>query len=107
MSNNLDPDLSRCSLGPDLGPNCLQRFSADDKSHSCFVFFTGTDRAVQIPDDLDLGEKNREENATSHVTSVRDILHDPPEGVITLGNQQGAEVTVEQSEADSTLDFYS
>ena len=71
------------------------------------MFLTGTDRAVQIPDDLDLGEKNGEESATSHVTSVRDILHNQPEGVITLENKQGAEVTVEQSEADSTLDFYS
>ena len=30
MSNGLDPDHS---AGPDLGPNCLQRLSADDKSH--------------------------------------------------------------------------
>ena len=22
---------TRCSIGPDLGPNCLQRLSADDK----------------------------------------------------------------------------
>ena len=33
MSNRLDPELDRCSVGPDLGPNCLQRLSADDKSH--------------------------------------------------------------------------
>ena len=31
MSNSLDPDQNRISVGPDLGPNCLQRFSADDK----------------------------------------------------------------------------
>ena len=31
MSNCLDPDQDRCSVGPHLGPNCLQRFSADDK----------------------------------------------------------------------------
>ena len=29
MSNNLDPDQARRIVGPDLGPNCLQRFSAD------------------------------------------------------------------------------
>ena len=29
---SLDPDQDRCSVGPDLGPNCLQRLSADDKS---------------------------------------------------------------------------
>ena len=28
----LDPDPDRCSVGPDLGPNCWQMLSADDKS---------------------------------------------------------------------------
>ena len=34
MSNSLDPDpdQERHSVGPDLGPNCFQRLSADDKS---------------------------------------------------------------------------
>ena len=31
-SNGLDPYQYRHSVGPDLGPNCLQRLSADDKS---------------------------------------------------------------------------
>ena len=31
VSNGLDPDQDRHSVSPDLGPNCLQRFSADDK----------------------------------------------------------------------------
>ena len=31
VSNGLDPDQDRHSVGPDLGPNCLQRSSADDK----------------------------------------------------------------------------
>ena len=30
MSNSLDPDQDRHYVGPDLGPNCLQRLSADD-----------------------------------------------------------------------------
>ena len=30
MSNTLDPDQARRIVGPDLGPNCLQRLSADD-----------------------------------------------------------------------------
>ena len=30
VSTSLDPDQVRCSVGPDLGPNCLQRLSADD-----------------------------------------------------------------------------
>ena len=32
MSYSLDPDQDRHSVGPDLGPNCLQRLSADNKS---------------------------------------------------------------------------
>ena len=31
MSNDLDPDQDRRSVGPDLGPNCLQKLSADCK----------------------------------------------------------------------------
>ena len=31
MSNSLDPDQDRCSVGPDLGPNCLERLSPDDE----------------------------------------------------------------------------
>ena len=29
MSNSLDPDQYQHFVGPDLGPNCLQRVSAD------------------------------------------------------------------------------
>ena len=32
MSNSLDPDQARRFVGPDLGPNCLLRLTADDKS---------------------------------------------------------------------------
>ena len=32
VSNSLDPDQARHFVGPDLGPNCLQRLSADNKS---------------------------------------------------------------------------
>ena len=30
--NNLDPDQAQRFVGPDLGPNDLQRYSADDTS---------------------------------------------------------------------------
>ena len=30
VPNSLDPDQARHFVGPDLGPKCLQRFSADD-----------------------------------------------------------------------------
>ena len=33
MSNSLDPDQARHFVGPDLGPNCLQRLSTDDTSN--------------------------------------------------------------------------
>ena len=32
MSNSLEPDQDRLNVGPDLGPNCLHRLSADNKS---------------------------------------------------------------------------
>ena len=34
VSNRLDPDQARHFVGPDLGPNCLQRLSADNKSQN-------------------------------------------------------------------------
>ena len=32
MLNSLDPDQARHIVGPDLGPDCLQRLSADGTS---------------------------------------------------------------------------
>ena len=32
VSNTLDPDQAGKFVGPEMGPNCLQRFSADDMS---------------------------------------------------------------------------
>ena len=32
VSNSLNPDKAPRFVGPDLGPNCLQRLSADDNS---------------------------------------------------------------------------
>ena len=38
MSNSLDIDQDRRSVGPDLGPTCLQRLSADagKEKFNCF-----------------------------------------------------------------------
>ena len=33
VSSSLDPDQDGQNVCPDLGSNCLQRLSADDKSH--------------------------------------------------------------------------
>ena len=32
VTNCLDPDQARRFVGPDLGPNCLQKLSTDDTS---------------------------------------------------------------------------
>ena len=32
VSNSMDPDQARNIVGPDLGPNCLHKLSADDTS---------------------------------------------------------------------------
>ena len=32
MSNSLDPDQARHFVGPDLGPNCLQKLSAESRA---------------------------------------------------------------------------
>ena len=43
MPNSLEPDQDQYFVGPDLGPNCLQRLSVDDKSplawKDCFQSF--------------------------------------------------------------------
>ena len=30
VSNSVDPDMARRFVGPDFGPNCLQKLSVDD-----------------------------------------------------------------------------
>ena len=37
VSNSLDPDQVRHYVGPDLGPNCSQRVSADDTSRKIVI----------------------------------------------------------------------
>ena len=37
VPNSLDPDQDLYCVGPDLGPNCLQRLSGDDKSSCCSI----------------------------------------------------------------------
>ena len=42
VSNSLDIDQARRFVGPDLGPNCLQRLSADDsQDFAVFRFYDG------------------------------------------------------------------
>ena len=46
VSNSLDPDQVRRSVEPDLGPDCLQKLSADKEIKSYLVIF----RYVRGPD---------------------------------------------------------
>ena len=50
MSKRLDPDQARRIVGPDLGPNCLPRLSADD---------TGRQRVktIEVVKDRDASDK--------------------------------------------------
>ena len=42
VSNSLDLDQDPRSVGPDLGPNCLQRFSERANSELAFIFHVFT-----------------------------------------------------------------
>ena len=37
MSNSLDPDQDQCFVGPDMGPNCLQRVSISRQQKSPLI----------------------------------------------------------------------
>ena len=48
MPNSLDPDQARHYGGPDLGTNCLQRLSADDKCYQQTTkVATGKERVLE------------------------------------------------------------
>ena len=48
MSNGLDQDQDRRYVGPDLGPNCLQRLSADDTCRQRVKHLLGEKRLMNI-----------------------------------------------------------
>ena len=52
MSNNLDPDQDRCSVGPDLGPNCLQKLAADDISRQRVNLLLKLESKQIVPDQI-------------------------------------------------------
>ena len=47
MSNSFDPDQARRFVGPDLGPNCLPRLSADDTGRERVKEFAECKRAIE------------------------------------------------------------
>ena len=48
MSNSLDPDQARYLVGPDLGPTCLQRLSADNTNRQRVKFAFDADSIVKV-----------------------------------------------------------
>ena len=56
MSNSLDPDQARQNVRPDLGPNCLQRLSADDTSRLRVKIINEAKELVLEVIDLDLNK---------------------------------------------------
>ena len=47
-SNSLDPDQDRQKVGPDLGPTCFQRLSADDKLNKLKHLVSQLDSCIGI-----------------------------------------------------------
>ena len=57
MSNGFNSDQDPSSEGPDLGSNCLQRLSADDKSPLAkkeldYIENLGTDHVNSLPNSV-------------------------------------------------------
>ena len=48
MSNSLDPDQARQFVGPDLGPNCLPRLSADDTGRQRVKVHTVIQQCIDV-----------------------------------------------------------
>ena len=47
VSNSLDPDQARQNVGPDMGPNCLQKLSADDNKITLNIAMCIAMRGIQ------------------------------------------------------------
>ena len=63
--NSLDPDQARQNVGPNLGPNCLQRLSTYD---------TGTEARRKVTT-VDIKIRNREKAHSFFKKSYRNALH--------------------------------
>ena len=91
MSNSLDPDQARRIVGPDLGPNCLPKLSADDtgrqrvnqnatswiRNFKSLSFFCGS-KAQSVADLF----KNQKTSLSDAAIFTGINIHEP---VITLG----------------------
>ena len=54
MSNSLDPDQARQFVGPDLGPNCLPRLSADNTSRHELTKFMKCAGSCKLMETMDV-----------------------------------------------------
>ena len=52
MSNILDSDQAQYIVGPDLGPNCLHRLTADDTSSKELKFDVSSNAAMKKNENL-------------------------------------------------------
>ena len=50
VSNSLDPGQDQHFVSPGLGPNCLQRLSADDKNQMIWIWVTNVGLRIQVSD---------------------------------------------------------
>ena len=53
MSNSLDPDQDRRFVGPDLGPNFLQRLSTKIASFCCRLLTFLNQNTIRVSNSLD------------------------------------------------------
>ena len=60
VSNRFDLDQVRHLVGPDLGPNCLQKLSADDTRRQSSFFSVGPDLGPNCLQKLSADDTKRE-----------------------------------------------
>ena len=83
MSNIFDQDQAQRFVGPDLGPNCLQRLSAND-THVFFLFFLKLFRLKLQVKDLHLFKTDKKLSADKFNKNSKDIENSPALGKIIM-----------------------
>ena len=58
VSNNLDPDQARHLVRPDLGPNCLERLSADNTRRQRVINARMAEKMFPNANEIDLHERD-------------------------------------------------
>ena len=88
VSNSLDPDQNRHSVGPDLGPNCLQRQSADDTSRQRVISFPAVWQLLLSTDNLRKQFRPRSDPTKCWAWSVSKLFYTDgtPERMLSVTN---------------------